>query len=294
MTGERAAPAPSARCTPSRSSASRAWTATRRWRSSSGGSGRLPGLEALRADVLSQRLRVTYDAARLSAADVAEAVASTGMRAWLEHEQPVAASTGSAAQRGSRWSRCPAPLSAPALAAALRRRRPRRGSFAALRASRSPPAASTRRGGRWSAARALALDINVLMLVAVAGAVAIGEWSEAAAVVFLFALAQSLETRSMERARHAIRALMDLAPAEGARAARRRGAARRAWTTWPSATRSSSRPGEKIPLDGVVVDGRERREPGADHRRVAAGRQGARATRCSPARSTATARSTSG
>ena len=43
---------------------------------------------------------------------------------------------------------------------------------------------------RWSAARLLSLDINVLMLVAVVGAVAIGQWSEAAAVIFLFALAQ--------------------------------------------------------------------------------------------------------
>ena len=42
----------------------------------------------------------------------------------------------------------------------------------------------------------------------------IGEWSEGAAVLFLFALAQLLETRSMERVRHAIRALMQLAPAK--------------------------------------------------------------------------------
>ena len=47
--------------------------------------------------------------------------------------------------------------------------------------------------------RAGVLDINVLMMVAVAGAMALGEWSEAASVVFLFALAQLLETRAMER-----------------------------------------------------------------------------------------------
>src|SRR5204863_6501808 len=64
------------------------------------------------------------------------------------------------------------------------------------------------------AARSLALDINVLMLVAVCGAMVLGEWSEGAAVVFLFALAQLLEARAMERARASIRALMDLAPAE--------------------------------------------------------------------------------
>ena len=62
--------------------------------------------------------------------------------------------------------------------------------------------------------RAGVLDINVLMVIAVGGAMALGEWSEAASVVFLFALAQLLEARAMDRARGAIRALMDLAPAE--------------------------------------------------------------------------------
>src|SRR4029079_1793741 len=75
-------------------------------------------------------------------------------------------------------------------------------------------------GGIYTARRAMTsiragvLDINVLMVIAVAGAIALGEWTEAASVVFLFALAQLLETRAMDRARGAIRALMDLAPAE--------------------------------------------------------------------------------
>ena len=52
------------------------------------------------------------------------------------------------------------------------------------------------------------------MLIAVAGALALGEWAEAGTVVLLFAVAQWLESRTMERAREAIRALMALAPAE--------------------------------------------------------------------------------
>ena len=105
-----------------------------------------------------------------------------------------------------------------------------------------------------SAARALSLDINVLMLVAVAGAVAIGEWSEAAAVLFLFALAQLLETRSMERARHAIRALMQLAPAK---ALVRRGGAEVLVGVDGLAVGDTIlvRPGEKIAMDGVVIEG---------------------------------------
>ena len=49
---------------------------------------RLTGLEAIDADVMGQRLRVKYDAAKLTTTGIAEAVARTGMRAWLEHEEP--------------------------------------------------------------------------------------------------------------------------------------------------------------------------------------------------------------
>src|SRR5438445_4086372 len=50
----------------------------------------LAGLEDFSADLLGQRLHVKYDAAKLSAAVIAGAVADTGMRAWLEHEEPIA------------------------------------------------------------------------------------------------------------------------------------------------------------------------------------------------------------
>ena len=60
--------------------------------------------------------------------------------------------------------------------------------------------------------RTATLDINVLMVIAVAGAVLLGDWLEAASVVWLFGIAQWLETRSMDRARRAIRALVTMAP----------------------------------------------------------------------------------
>ena len=56
------------------------------------------------------------------------------------------------------------------------------------------------------------LDINVLMTIAVIGAVLIGEWLEASTVVVMFAFAEWLEGASMHRARSAIRELMELAP----------------------------------------------------------------------------------
>src|SRR5688500_13111697 len=49
----------------------------------------LAGVEDINADIIGQRLRVTYDAAVLSTNAIVEAVAETGMRAWLEHEEPI-------------------------------------------------------------------------------------------------------------------------------------------------------------------------------------------------------------
>jgi Cd2+/Zn2+-exporting ATPase len=64
----------------------------------------------------------------------------------------------------------------------------------------------------WYAARNLRPDMNLLMTVAVIGAMAIGEWFEAATVSFLFALSLAVESWSVERARRAIAALLDFAP----------------------------------------------------------------------------------
>lgn len=62
------------------------------------------------------------------------------------------------------------------------------------------------------AVRTLTLNINLLMTIAVVGAIAIGQWPEAAMVTVLFAVAELIESRSTDRARDAIRALMALSP----------------------------------------------------------------------------------
>ena len=130
--------------------------------------------------------------------------------------------------------------------------------------------------------------------VAVAGAVAIGEWFEAATVAFLFALSLALEAWSVGRARRAVAALMDLAPPTarllGPTAANEEVLVPQRWR---SARSVLVKPGERIPARRPGRRGRERRQPGADHRRERARSPRKRATRCSPARSTATARSRS-
>jgi Cd2+/Zn2+-exporting ATPase len=104
------------------------------------------------------------------------------------------------------------------------------------------------------AARQLHLDMNFLMTIAVLGAMLIGEWVEAATITFLFALAQVLESRTMDRARNAIRSLMDVAPPQAF--VRRDGQEQMLPV---EEVRLGDilivKPGAKVPLDGRVVKG---------------------------------------
>jgi Cd2+/Zn2+-exporting ATPase len=220
----------------------------------------LIGLEDFSADLMGQRLHVKYDAAKISAGAIADAVADTGMRAWLDHEEPV---VGTDRQMRIRQALVWTSGVALAIGMALQ--------LTGIDAGRGPAEAghyltlgmfvvslaagvgATARKA-WSAARVGALDINVLMIIAAVGAALIGEWSEAATVVFLFGLAQALETRTLDRARNAIRALMDLTPSD---ALVRDGRGERRVSVDEVAVGAVIvvRPGEKIPLDGDVIAG---------------------------------------
>lgn len=107
----------------------------------------------------------------------------------------------------------------------------------------------------WYAARALRPDMNLLMVIAVAGAVGIGEWFEAAAISFLFALSLLLESWSVGRARRAIAQLLDLAPPV-VRLKLDSGEEREVPAAEaPVGSRFVVKPGERIALDGQVVLG---------------------------------------
>ena len=107
----------------------------------------------------------------------------------------------------------------------------------------------------WSSARRLSPDMNLLMIVAVAGAIGLGEFFEAATVAFFFALSLALESWSVGRARNAVSALLDLAPPT-ARVIRSDGSE----FDVPAAEvvvgdQFVVRGGDRIPLDGEVTEG---------------------------------------
>ncbi|MBN9688663.1 MAG: cadmium-translocating P-type ATPase [Verrucomicrobia bacterium] len=104
------------------------------------------------------------------------------------------------------------------------------------------------------ALRRRSLDMNVLMTVAVAGALAIGQWSEGAAVVFLFAVSELLEAFSVSRARQAIQSLMELTPET---ALLKDGESFREVPVGQVSVGSvvAVKSGSRVPLDGEVVTG---------------------------------------
>ena len=106
-----------------------------------------------------------------------------------------------------------------------------------------------------SALRHGKLNINALMTVAVTGAFFIGQWPEAAMVMALYAIAELIEARSVDKARNAIKGLLDLSPQEAT--------VQQADGQWAVVdvqqialgSTVRIRPGERVPLDGTVTQG---------------------------------------
>ena len=104
------------------------------------------------------------------------------------------------------------------------------------------------------ALRTLSMDMSFLMTIAIVGAAIIGEYTEAAAIAFLFSIAELLEDYAIDRARNSLKALMKLAPETAS--VKRDGQE----IVVPIGDVDLGeivvvRPGEKIPLDGEVVEG---------------------------------------
>ncbi|MCC6315769.1 MAG: cadmium-translocating P-type ATPase [Thermomicrobiales bacterium] len=212
----------------------------------------LPGIEAATVDFGSGVLRVTPEAAApLDAAAVIAAVARAGYRAaprtaerfdtdrtWLNRR------TATVAGAALLWltATVMAWLGAASLAADI--------VFAAAIALAGWPFARA----SLQALRARRLDMNVLMTVSVIGAALLGDWSEGAMVVILFAVGGALQSATLDRTRGAIRALMNLSPPTASLVGPD------GETIVPVAAlrvgdRVRVRPGERIAADGEIVEG---------------------------------------
>jgi len=107
----------------------------------------------------------------------------------------------------------------------------------------------------WIALKNLNLNINALMSIAVTGAILIGQWPEAAMVMFLFTVAELIEAKSLDRARNAISGLMQMTPEQATVQLADGSWAEQDVKTIELGARVRVRPGERIGLDGEVVSG---------------------------------------
>jgi Cd2+/Zn2+-exporting ATPase len=99
------------------------------------------------------------------------------------------------------------------------------------------------------------LNINALMSIAVTGAFLIGQWPEAAMVMVLFSLAEMIEQHSLQKAGNAIKGLLELSPAMTT--------VKQQDDSWLEVATKDVvvgaivrvKPGERISLDGEVIEG---------------------------------------
>ncbi|NKJ46949.1 heavy metal translocating P-type ATPase [Burkholderia sp. SG-MS1] len=108
----------------------------------------------------------------------------------------------------------------------------------------------------WLAIRNGNLNINALMSIAVSGALILGQWPEAAMVMVLFTIADLVEAKSLDRARHAIQGLMQLTPKQASVQQSDGGWQLTRLDAIPPGAVVRVKPGERIALDGEVVAGR--------------------------------------
>ena len=228
----------------------------------------LAGVEALSFEVMNRKLIVEYDEVVIQPGALVSAVARTGMKA--EPWKNDGSAGEEAAGLWSRWGRTvTTAVSGVALLAGFSFIWIAQGWRAAIGGSETAMPWGAKAcflvaivAGSWhvlpKALRALVRfrpDMNLLMTVAIVGALVLGEYFEAATVAFLFALSLALESWSVARARRAVAALMSLSPDLATVV----GADGRETVTEVNAVAVGStiviRPGEKVPLDCTVSKG---------------------------------------
>jgi len=245
--------------------------------------GPVGGVEDLQFDLLNSKLTVTFNEAQTSESVLMAAVSRTGMKAevWRMANDP--------AQPRSWWERNGRMTLAVASGALIAAGFVLHGAasgfgtvFSEGSQSGAPFAAkaaylASMLAGvwfvapkAWSSLRRLRPDMNLLMVIAMAGAALIGEWMEGATVAFLFAVSLLLESWSVNRARRAVSALLSLSPPKARiihsgkhGAGHATGAEPGAATheemvdvaAVPVGTTVIVKPGERFPLDGRIAKG---------------------------------------
>ncbi len=225
-----------------------------------------PGIVRLSPDYFDRKLRVEFDAALTTTAAVRDAIATAGFP--VQVALPVvsaAVDSGVAAREEAKPTRTL--LAGTALliiAAALHFFVPNPTWFiAAIAIAATIIAGLPVARAAWRALRLRALDMNVLMTVAAAGAIAIGDYFEAATAMCLFALSLWLERLSIARAQRAVRSLVELTPQVAHRLPRRRADGLNisgdVTDIDPAQLQIGDellvRPGERMPADGIVLSG---------------------------------------
>ncbi|MES2093530.1 MAG: cation-translocating P-type ATPase [Actinomycetota bacterium] len=99
------------------------------------------------------------------------------------------------------------------------------------------------------------IGVGTLMTIAAVGAVALGQFDEAAILAFLYAISEGLEEYSVAKTRRGLRALLDLVPAE-ARVVRDGVEVTVAPSELDLGDRMIVRPGERLATDGRIIVGR--------------------------------------
>ena len=186
------------------------------------GVGRLDGVLHSSVDFASTKMRVAYDVEKVAHADIVGRIRKLGYDV-AEDEQALLPEAGPGGLRGLLafvWGKRRDTLTVMSGLLILM-------AFVlgiagvSTTISHAIYAAAIVVGGYYPARKGIAgvwinreLDINFLMMLAAVGAMAIGAWEEGALVIFLFSLGETLESYTMDRARRAIRSLMELAPVE--------------------------------------------------------------------------------
>ncbi|MEM4722113.1 MAG: heavy metal translocating P-type ATPase [Candidatus Methanomethylicaceae archaeon] len=212
----------------------------------------LKGIRRFDVYLMSQQLKVSYDPAFVSVQDIIKSIAETGMKASLVRDKK---------EKGKSWWREERQMQLLIVCGALIVI-----AFLLERIGLSHESAKAVYGLAiltgvyypakmgFSALKTLTLNIRLLMVVGATGAVVLGLWEEAALLVFVYSLGDVLEAYAVDRARGAIRALMELMPKEAL--VRRNGSE----IVLPTEEINIGdvvivRPGEKIPMDGRVIAG---------------------------------------